>query len=379
MGQVSILAGINLQREKGGQAPIVIKIFLDRTLVHQESTGIKIAPPHFQDRQVIKTAPNSVLINQKIKKRIHDLEALFIRKELLGAALTKPMIKQLATGNDPGQDFYTFCTGWIQQKYNKKETLRTYNSEISKMKTFRDVVYFGDMNLAFFTSYKKYMLEVLGNADNTVWKTFKFINTMLNDACKIGGIIAENPMKGFHRGKYSNPIKTGLSFEECKKIEPFCADESQAAIIRIVATRFLLMCYSGLRFEDAMSFDPSIHLIGGQTLQMKTQKQGVVVSLKLNDYLRPMIILIAEQPKVKLGNKKFNEYLRIVAALSGVNSLPLSAHVGRHTFGALLAELEVPEEQAKELMGHKDIRSTRVYYHVSDQALGRAMDRFNSK
>lgn len=381
MGTTSVVAALNMQRQKGGQAPIVIKILLDRQLVHQEATGLKTDPKHWDtgSRQLLKSYPNSTLVNQKVKKRINELEAAILQKELLGASITKTLVKQLATGNDPGRDFYKWCEAWLTEKYSKSETLRTYKSELSKLKQYREALYFGDFNLAFFTSYKKYMLETLGNSDNTVWKTFKFINTMLNDAVKIGGMLAENPMKGFNRGKYENPTKTGLNFEECKTIEPYCTDENQPVLLRIVATRFMLMCYSGLRFEDAMAFDPAVHIIEGQTLQMKTRKQGVVVSLKLNDYLRPIINRIATQPKCKFTNKKYNEHLRTVAALAGVHRVPLSAHVGRHTFGTLLAELEVPEEQAKELLGHKDIRSTRVYYHVSDQALGRAMEKFNSR
>ena len=57
--------------------------------------------------------------------------------------------------------------------------------------------------------------------------------------------------------------------------------------------------------------------------------------------------------------------VKIAASLAGINK-NLSAHVGRHTFGRMLAENGVDKHKAKKLLAHRDIRSTDVYYHMQD-------------
>ena len=64
--------------------------------------------------------------------------------------------------------------------------------------------------------------------------------------------------------------------------------------------------------------------------------------------------------------------------MAGIGHIKLTCHVGRHTFGGLLAEMEIPEEQAQKLLAHKDIRSTRVYYHIKAKNLDNAMDKLNN-
>ena len=55
----------------------------------------------------------------------------------------------------------------------------------------------------------------------------------------------------------------------------------------------------------------------------------------------------------------------------------LTAHVGRHTFGATLADMDVPIERAQKLLGHRDKKSTEVYYHIKNKVLDEEMMKWN--
>jgi integrase len=147
--------------------------------------------------------------------------------------------------------------------------------------------------------------------------------------------------------------------------------------MKLVAIKFLLMCYSGLRFADAMKFNPDTHVIGEGRISMKTQKANVVLNLKSYDRLARVIALLRANPVLKITNRDFNRYLKVIAGACGIK-LNLTCHVGRHTFGGILASMEVPEEQAQKLMAHKDINSTRIYYHVSDKMLDSQVDKLNN-
>ena len=52
--------------------------------------------------------------------------------------------------------------------------------------------------------------------------------------------------------------------------------------------------------------------------------------------------------------------------------------VGRHTFGGILAQLDTPIKVAQKLLGHKEIASTEIYFHMRDKSLDKAMKGFDS-
>lgn len=379
MENVTVVAAIRLSRMTAGKAPIVIKVIIKGKIAKTLAMGIKVAPGDWDTnkRAVLRGEPNHALYNAKIKKEVSRIEAEFTAKSLLGVVITKTSAKRIAEGKDPGQDFYKFCEGWLTDKHTNKETLRTYRSELSKLKKFASSLSFGDINYKFLTAYKRYMETVLGNMDNTVWKSFKFMNTMVLDALKMKGFISDNPFLEFDRGAYKNPVKLGIELVHCDLIEPLCTREDLPVIVRRVAIKFLLMCYSGLRYEDAMAFDPAIHVIDGDRIVMNTKKAGVNLNMKLYNRLSAVIGLLKDNLLPNLSNKEFNKWLKVVANLAGIGHVKLTCHVGRHTFGGLLAEMEIPEEQAQKLLAHKDIRSTRVYYHVKGKNLDKAMDKMN--
>ena len=52
----------------------------------------------------------------------------------------------------------------------------------------------------------------------------------------------------------------------------------------------------------------------------------------------------------------------------------LTAHVGRHSFGRMLAENGVDIKKAQKLLGHRDERSTRIYFHLLDTDVDKEVD-----
>lgn len=381
MENISVIAALRSSRMVGGKAPIIIRIIVGRSVAKTLNTGIKIPPAAWDtvSRLVLKTEPNYSVFNMKLKKEVSKLEGEFAAKSIIGVSITKAQAKKIAEGKDPGRDFYKFCREFIPLKYDNKETLRTYYSELTKMERYRADVAFGDIEMKFLINYQRYMKATLKNSPNTIWKTFKFLNTMIRVAIKMKGLIDSNPFDDFNRPRYNNPDKLGLDLQHCDLIEPLCTREDLPVLVRRVATRFLLMCYCGLRFEDAINFKPDIHVPNGDRITLKTQKAGVMVNMKLYDRLARVIDLIREHPLQVMSNQEFNKWLKVVANLAGIGHMKLTCHVGRHTFGGLLAEMEVPQEQAQILLAHRDIRSTRVYYHVKPKNIDQAIDRLNGK
>lgn len=77
----------------------------------------------------------------------------------------------------------------------------------------------------------------------------------------------------------------------------------------------------------------------------------------------------------------FSVYLAQLKALqlrAGI-SIPLSAHVGRHTFATLITlERGVPIETVSRMLGHSNIQTTERYAHVTPKKLFDEFEQFLS-
>lgn len=377
--KISVFAVLQKHRvDRSGRSAINIRIDLNNKPIGYDNLGgnaPKIDPEYWDvSRRLVRSdCPNAVLINHRIKTRIPELEGLFMLKEQQGFKLNARNIKLFMRGEDPGQCFYTFCETQIKEKYDNPETIRTYSSEITKLKKYRQSLSFADIDYRFLQGYAAHMRDKLKNVNNTIWKTFKFISTMINDAVRIGGIIEESPFgrDKFDRGSYKQTPRTFLTKSERTILEQKMNDPLPD-MHRVILAYLLFMCYCGLRFEDALSFNYDQHVVENERIIMLTQKKEYQVNIKLYPKLRETLLFIRENP-LQISNQKFNMYLKAVASLAGIEK-KITAHVGRHSFGRLLAENGVDKSKAQKLLGHFDSRSTSIYYHMLDTDLDQEVD-----
>lgn len=364
--------------DKSGKSQIVLRVYLNSKVICNDKLGKKVESKFWdpETRQVMKS-PNHDLINALIKKRVAELEHEFLQKELSNVKLTRDKIKTIVKGADYSKDFLAYCKERIPERYPKpaqKETRRTYMGEITKLQKFQQDVSFGDLSPHFLSRYKGWLINNEGNSDNTVWKAFKFINTMIIDAIP-AGYIKENPFKEFDRGKYVQGKRNFLDLTDCDKIHEVMKG-SIPDRLRLVAAYYLFMCYTGFRFRDAtLFFNYDEHVVNDECIIIKTEKFGVDVQIWIHDRLRRILDLIRSH-HLQISNSEFNDYARILATMAKID-VPFTAHTGRHTFGANLALLDVPIKRAQQLLGHKNSRSTEVYYHITDKSLHEEMRKWD--
>lgn len=377
MEKVSIIAQLKLKKPSALHGTVIIRGYYNRKPVTSKSTGIKVHVDYWDvsTRSVNDYAPNAKLMNTVIKKRIQEMEAQLMKQEIAGHLANRAAVYKAVKGIDHSKDFIAFCLERIRIDYTSDETIRSYKGECTKLLQFKTAISFADIDYEFLAAYKKYMLEKLGNDGNTVWKSFKFMNTMIRKALKIGGIINENPFTQFDRGKYIQKQRDYLELSDCDNIEEIALDENQPVLIRRVSIRFLLMCYSGMRFQDAMQFNTNDH-VQKERIVMNYQKFNTSVNNSLVFERLKKIVQLTKGAELKLTNRKFNDWLKVVGALAKID-ISLTSHLGRHTLGGLLAEAEIPLETAQMILGHKDSRSTKVYYHQKGKNVDKAMQKLN--
>ena len=200
---------------------------------------------------------------------------------------------------------------------------------------------------------------------------------MLNLAIKQGGIIIKNPFQQFNRGNYHQNKRIFLDSAEVQRIFAITQCTNVPPVICQVAAYFSFMCYTGLRFHDCINFNPAIHIVNNERIMLTTTKgKGNPINIKIYDKLRPVLNYITAHP-LQISNQKFNAWLKNIAVLAGINK-NLTAHVGRHTFGGFMPDMNIPKDIAQKLLGHTDRKSTDIYYHLKDAKIDEAMDQFNN-
>lgn len=65
--------------------------------------------------------------------------------------------------------------------------------------------------------------------------------------------------------------------------------------------------------------------------------------------------------------------------LRAVIAIPLTTHVGRHSFGTPILEAGVPIENIAKMTGHASIASTQIYAQITDRKISTDMDRLIEK
>lgn len=148
---------------------------------------------------------------------------------------------------------------------------------------------------------------------------------------------------------------------------------------------FLFSCYTGVAYCDMVALNRE-HLFtddeGALWLKFRRQKTDMLCRVKLlSETVRMIERYQSEERNTIFAPIAYSAYLVQLKALqlrAGI-SIPLSAHVGRHTFATLITlERGVPIEAVSRMLGHSSIQTTERYAHVTPKKLFDEFERFLS-
>lgn len=333
--------------DSNGHQPVQIRIYHEgkRTF---HPTHIKVPPTQFEKGRVKKTHPKHKEHNQTIERLIIQYQAQAIE------GFKKKISKT---------DFYKYVEATIPTLTREKGTVRIYYSQMNKLKEIYPTLFINDIDKNFLNEYRAYLKEI-GNVGNTIWSSFKFIRTFVRKA-KAEKLIQDNPFEGYEFPKYVNPMRNYLTEEEVKEVDKFCLDKKCPENIKNIATWFLIGCYTGLRISDIKAF--SKKNIVADRLVLKNQKTKEIVGMPLTPRVKKYLERVNYMPPAVHDNT-YNETLKTIMALCGVKK-NVSSHTARHTAATMLANAGVSQEVTARILGHKDMRSTSVYYKIINKRI----------
>lgn len=159
--------------------------------------------------------------------------------------------------------------------------------------------------------------------------------------------------------------------------------------MEIVRDIFVFCSLTGLAFTDVQHLTPEhiFHDMDGSFWIRKTwEKTDNMCNIPLLDLPLKLIRKYQNHPEcVRKGvvmpvpcNQRMNSYLKEIADICGIQKA-LSTHIARHTFACLAIANKVSTESIAKMLGHTDIRTTKIYARVLDRTVADEMQILRGK
>jgi integrase len=387
---------------KKGEAPIHLRIIKDRKISYI-STGILVPEDHWDEKnnRIKGKHKNSARLNSFIANKFTELQDQVFEHDTISKSLTTRQLRDKIYGKKP-TDFFTFAEE-AAKRYLQNGKIGTYDkncSIIAKLKTYMNdrTLAFQDITPDFLTKYEKYLREKHGNSTNTVYKDFKFIRRLFNDA--YSQELIEHHVIPFNKYKMKSEKtqRNYLTEDELILIENLKL--TPGTRIELHRDMFVFAAYvGGLRVSDVLQLQWK-HF-DGKHINFTIMKTGTQLSIKvpnksleiINKYkpeiVNPNAFVFPMFPAdIDLDNAReldteisratayINKNLKTIATKLELNK-KVSFHVSRHTFATRALRKGISIDKVSKIMGHAAIRETQIYAKIVSSELDKAMDVFN--
>ena len=373
-----ILPRTDFQR-KDGQYGVYLRLTINRKRNYYSLNASLPEPKKYWDpvNCQIKRYPGANLVtlrtvnleiennNNRARQIIFDFE---IAKKPMSPEEFELLLK--AKG-DIKTSFYDFARNVIDlDRKLSSETVRGYNSYLSKLKRFRPSLLFSEITLEFIKKYHGHMITSLKNGENTCHKSLSFIRTMLYRAMD-EGIINENV---FHR-KYPLKKVPGkrefLLDNELYRLEQLFVNVPLKNYQANVLKYFLFCCYCGLRFLDIKALrykdlKTEVHNGSEETfIRVTMHKTKDPVEIPLPDCALELVGRGLPNEKVFRvnSNQTTNRYIKESVSLCQIDK-KISFHSARHTFATYCITHGMSMPTVGDLLGHQDYKTTKIYVKI---------------
>ena len=383
--------------DKSGQAPIMRRITYGRTMA-QFSCKISCDPDLWNAREsrLNGKSREAVATSGKLERLLLSVQSAYQILCNRGVAFTGTDIKELFQGSMQTQitflERYDQMVEEMRQKVGIEITATTLNSYYTIRKHLQAFIgekfhttdiSFGQLEEDFLECLRHYSVGKLGHSQGYYRKMALAVKKVCRLAYREG--LTERQLFAhveIERGENKQPRaldRASLNKLQSLTFEPYEAELETARDL------FLFACYTGVAYCDMVTLSRE-HLFtddgGGLWLKFRRQKTNTLCRVKL---LSEAVLLIeryqSDERTTLFAPIAYSVYLAQLKALqlrAGI-SIPLSAHVGRHTFATLITlERGVPIETVSRMLGHSNIQTTERYAHVTPKKLFDEFEQFLS-
>ncbi|WP_228429989.1 site-specific integrase [Chryseobacterium binzhouense] len=240
-------------------------------------------------------------------------------------------------------------------------------------------VQFETMTNEFRNHFIHYLRHNKKYAETTIHRKLKFIKTIVHYALDCGYISGVKVNLRKFGVADVIPDKIALTQNELKEIENL--DLSQNLRLDKIRDRFLIGCYTGLRFSDFIRLNKN-HIIDERYIQLKQEKTKDVNTQPFWSEVRKIFEKYDYELPKPISESNFNLYLKEICGLCDTLKKEqeiteyeggkaksvykprfelVTSHTARRTFVTLKAEQGLALEDIAIATGHKNIKTLQGY------------------
>ena len=311
-----------------------------------------------QDRKIQAKVKHYELIINAMKQLNEEMTiANFNQHVFQDASPKKPEEKVLYNGTDLRQSFVEFCRDHMEHENLAKNSIKDHNVVFNALEASGILKTFADLTKANVIAFDAWLRSQKNKSDYTIHGYHKKVKKYTKLLWQLE-MIAQDPYQYVKFPKGSNKERVPLMENELIKLrQAECTGRIERA-----RDLFIFMAYTGLAYCDMCAFNyktmtekhTDYTYIDGERLKTGSSFFTPILPpamdvLKKYDYKLPVI-----------SNQKVNEYLFLLKERLGINK-QVTCHIARHSFATLILSYDIPMENLKRMLGHKNIAVTQIY------------------
>lgn len=356
---------------------IVLQVFLDKHRL-REPLGVSALRQNWnKDRmEVHPRDPGSADKNLIIQAAMAKCTEIATRLRLNNEHITPAQFRRMYS-RDESQSFLIYWRDKLEEALPQmaEGTVRHHRTVLKKLVEWKGDISFGELDHALVQAFDRHLRKAHGNEHNTRAANMKKFRKWARVALREGRI-QKDPFEHYTISEVP-AHRMCLRIERVRELVQLWQRSTLMEGRQHALQNFLLGCFTGLRISD-------VHLVRKDQIEdgvlvfapKKTSYRNKVISIPLNAAARQFISQADEHIGARLSSPKTNEYLKDIAALTGL-SKGLSFKVARHTFATMFLELGGKVETLQQILGHSNIRTTMVYVHISEARKASDMAKFD--
>lgn len=383
--------------KQDGTCPIMGRITIGRSMA-QFSTKLTVLVSLWDTRanRVSGKSKQAVDINRALDKISLSINKQHTRLvSLKGNCISATEVKNTFQGIASTQETLVRYFTRHNQEFRKRVgvnrelcTAEQYDISLKHLTNFLNKKYkisdipFSKLDFSFIESFDFYLRVELQRMPNTILGVMRHVRKMIKLAIN-EGIISRDPFEGYTPER---PIakQKYLTREELDRIMTTQLDHPCRYLTRDM---FLFSVFTGLAYRDICNLTPAnIVKADDGVLWIKTsrQKTGTPCDIPLLDIPKQIIEKYrgtAKNGKLlpMLSCGRLNKNLKVIAKLCNIKRR-LIYHSGRHTYATEICLSQgVPIESVSRMLGHRDLRSTRIYAKITNHKIAEDMDVLESR
>jgi len=350
-----------------------------------------------------------------------------IRAEL--DKIYKPSKVAQVQGETP-RELFDFIDHLIKTTNNKQSTVKSYKVVRKNLQDYQTAkktkLNFENIDIDFYNSFVDYLtkptkgktkaglpITKAGLSKNTIGTRIKVLKVFLSQASERGIPVCSDYLKKSFRKPSEETSSIYLNEAEIDKM--YYIETAPESIERLtkkyntnalplylekVRDLFIIGCNTGLRFSDLSKLNNDNIKADGM-IEIKTQKTEKKVIVPINPTVRAILDKYKNQLPRAISNQKFNEYLKEIAELAGIDE-PITteitkggfkvikttekynlvtSHTARRSFATNAFLADVPSISIMKITGHKTESAFMKYIKMSakDNAIKMQSHRFFTK